>query len=109
METPCRGDADIVNVPDRYQKVELGSTLPTVADVPVPDKNEVNFDMKTYSFNSRRCLGQYPLCLRPVGDHFNILVWDRSAISRRPFFDMETRLKKSLPRFQSMNLSSFEM
>ena len=66
----------------------------------------------TYFFNSCRCLGLYPLCLRSVGDHFSrmetrhktgrrpvrdhfkILVWDRSAISQGSFFSYEfTRLE----------------
>ena len=45
-------DADIMDVPDKHRKVELGSFF---ADYrrPVPDKNEVNFDIKAYFFISR--------------------------------------------------------
>ena len=63
---------------------------------PVPDKNEVSFDMERYFLNSRHCQGLYPPCLRQVSDQpgsFPHFVWDMSAISQGSFSHMETRLK----------------
>ena len=69
---------------------------PTGCRRPVPDKNEVSFDMERYFLNSRHCQGLHPhVCDRSTTSpgSFQHLVFDMSAISRGSFSHMKTRLK----------------